>query len=107
MCSMNRLIKLYGSYGVLGHEKRPVWHDMPLSTAYDEGFYEIPAAFEIVESVYGEQLYKAPDGSINTLYALLTNDSKDDEPIFCYLDEREKPKLMKYKLRKVEQPEGI
>ena len=100
---MNRVIKLYGSYGELGREKRPVWHDMPLSSAYYEGFYEIPEAFEIVESVYGEQLYKAPDGSINTLYDLLINDRKDDEPIFCYLDERERPKMMKYKLRKVDE----
>lgn len=99
---MKRVIKLYGSYGLLGREKRPVWHDMPLSSAYYEGFYEIPDTFEIVESVYGEQLYKAPDGSIYTLYDLLTYDKKDDEPIFCYLDERERPKLMKYKLRKVE-----
>ena len=40
---MSTIVKLYASYGVLAHEKRPVFTtDYPATNAYDEIMVEIP-----------------------------------------------------------------
>lgn len=66
-------MKLYESYGVLAHEKKPVYTiDAPASEAYNVITVYIPDEFKICNNIYGEKLIEIK-GETYLLSDILTN----------------------------------
>ena len=75
---------LFESYGVLAHEKRPVYSDtVPASDAYNIITVEIPDEYPISENASGETLIDI-NGKTYMLYEVLTNNG--DAPCLKWFD---------------------
>ena len=78
--------KLYESYGVLAHEKTPVFSDeIPASEAYNVITVEIPAEYPLSENAAGETLIDIA-GNTYLLSEVLKN--KGDAPVLTWYDGR-------------------
>lgn len=76
---------IYKSYGVIAHEKQPVYtFDNPASEIYDEISVSIPAGWSIAENAAGETLVESPDGITYLGNKILS--SWGDSPAFCWSD---------------------
>ena len=71
-------IELYASWGVLGHEARPVFGEAPASEAYDKVLVEIPDEFKPYETESGSIALYLPNGyNPYMLTDVLNNDAMD------------------------------
>lgn len=89
---MSTIVKLYASYGVLAHEKRPVFTtDYPATNAYDEIMVEIP--YPVWRSTMNE-LGVTINGQDYLLSEVLTN--RDFDPVLRWCDgQRIQTRLLK------------
>lgn len=56
-------IEIYKSYGVLAHEKQPVYtFERPASEIYDPVEVDLPDGWIIAENTYGETIVESPHG---------------------------------------------
>lgn len=77
--------KLYASYGVLAHEKQPVYTDgLPASDIYDLVTVDLPAGVSIHHNAEGETLVDI-DGQVYFLNDILSTDDQD-QPILTWFD---------------------
>lgn len=80
--------KLYASYGVLAHEKQPVYTDgLPASDIYDIVTVDLPAGVYILHHAAGGTLVDI-DGQVYFLNDILSTDDQD-QPILTWFDGRE------------------
>ena len=78
---------IYKSYGVLAHEKQPVYSfDRPASEIYDEISVIIPEGWSIEENGHGETIVDSPHGITYLGYEVLA--SWGDAPAFIWFDGR-------------------
>lgn len=78
------LYKFYESYGMLAHEKRPVYSDtIPATDAYNVITVEIPDEYPLSENEAGETLIDI-DGSTYLLREVLSN--RGDAPALKWFD---------------------
>lgn len=76
---------IYKSYGVLAHEKQPVYSfDCPASEIYDEISVLVPYGWSISENTVGQTLVDSPDGITHLGNDILTN--WGDAPAFRWYD---------------------
>lgn len=76
--------KLYESYGMLAHEKRPVYSDMiPATNAYNVITVEIPDEYTLSENGAGDTLIDI-DGETYLLSEVLSNCG--DSPALKWFD---------------------
>jgi len=76
--------KLYASYGVLAHEKQPVFSDSAsASEAYSVITVDIPDEYALSENCAGETLIEI-DGKTHLLRDVLTN--VGDDPYLMWYD---------------------
>lgn len=76
--------KLYASYGVLAHEKTPIFSDtIPASDAYSVITVEIPDEYPLSENDLGETLIDI-EGKTYLLQEVLKN--KGDDPVLSWYD---------------------
>lgn len=67
-------MKIYASYGVLAHEKRPVYTvEAPAGDICDELTVELPEGWELAENEAGAPLLTMPTGETYLARELLTN----------------------------------
>lgn len=77
-------MKIYKSYGVLAHEKQPVYTvDRPASEIYDVVDVVLPEGWETCEGVYGDKLICSPDGVTYIAGEILTNWGDDPALVWC------------------------
>lgn len=77
--------KLYASYGVLAHEKQPVYTDgLPASDIYDLVTVDLPAGVSILHHAAGGTLVDI-DGQVYFLNDILSTDDQD-QPILTWFD---------------------
>ena len=77
--------KLYASYGVLAHEKQPVYTDgLPVSDIYDIVTVDLPALVSIHHNAAGETLVDI-DGQVYLFDDILSTDDQD-QPILTWFD---------------------
>lgn len=77
--------KLYASYGVLAHEKQPVYTDgLPVSDIYDIVTVDLPAGVYILHHAAGGTLVDI-DGQVYFLNDILSTDDQD-QPILTWFD---------------------
>ena len=82
------LKKLCESYGVLGHEKRPVYSEMiPASDVYNVVTVDIPDEYPTSENALGETLIDIA-GNTYLLTEVLTNHG--DKPCISWFDGKQK-----------------
>lgn len=79
-------IRFYASYGVLAHEKHPVF---TLTKPANEDIHDImegtlPDGWTLTENVYGEPLLEATDGTTYLGRDILTN--YGDDPVLRWYD---------------------
>lgn len=87
-----KTMKIYESYGVLAHEKKPVFSvDIPASDAYDEIRVYIPDEVEISENAMGEKLVDI-EGNTYLLSEVLTNFG--DKPCLKWFDGKKERRIM-------------
>lgn len=78
---------LYASYGVLGHEYRPVFTlQGPTTDHYDVYEIELPEGWSWAENSAGELLIEAPDGVLYLPHEIITN--RGDTPVLSWVDDR-------------------
>ena len=78
--------KLYESYGVLAHEKTPIYSDqIPASDAYNVITVDIPDEYPLSENAAGETLIDI-DGGTYLLQEVLSN--RGDHPVLRWFDGR-------------------
>ena len=84
--------KLYASYGVLAHEKRPVFTDtIPASDFYDVITVDIPDKYPISENIFGQTLIDI-EGETYLLHEVLNNFG--DDPCLSWYNEHEVRRVM-------------
>lgn len=80
-------MKVYKSYGVLAHEKQPVYTvGRPASDIYDEVNVDLPSGWEIAPNAYGETLICSPDGVTYLANEILSN--WGDAPALIWCDDK-------------------
>ena len=85
-------MKLYESYGVLAHEKKPVYSiNIPASESYNEITVCIPEEVAICENAAGEKLAEI-DGKVYLLAEILGNFY--DKPCLKWYDGRSHRRIM-------------
>lgn len=78
---------IYKSYGVLAHEKQPVYtFDAPASEIYDTVEVEFPDGWSVGENAAGETLVDSPHGITYRGKEILSN--WGDAPAFRWNDGR-------------------
>ena len=78
---------IYKSYGVLAHEKQPVYtFDRPASEIYDEISALVPDGWRTAENAYGETIVESPHGITYLGNEILT--TWGDAPAFRWHDGR-------------------
>lgn len=78
-------IEIYKSYGVLAHEKQPVYtFDRPASEIYDVISVRIPDGWSTAENAYGETIVESPEGIYYLGEEILGN--WGDAPAFRWFD---------------------
>lgn len=82
---------IYASYGVTGHEYRPVYATGALTEAYDELTVEIPGCLKQYETAAGAKCYEL-EGRSYMLDELLCA-TKDDDPGITWCDDRGRSRL--------------
>ena len=82
-------MKLYKSYGVLAHEKQPVYTlYSPASDIYDEVNVVLPDGWYTTQTVFDETLICSPDGDTYFANEILSN--WGDSPALVWYDNRQK-----------------
>lgn len=72
---MKDKLTIYASYGVLAHEKLPVYTvSRPASDIYDTYTAILPEGWKTAENDAGELLIEAPDGTLHLANQLISND---------------------------------
>lgn len=78
---------IYKSYGVLAHEKQPVYtFDRPVSEIYEEISVLVPDGWRVAENTYGETIVESPHGIYYLGQEILT--TWGDAPAFRWNDGR-------------------
>ena len=78
-------MEMYASYGVLTHEKHPVYSlSVPASEIYDTFDLTLPDGWRFCESTHGDTLIESPDGTLYLWYDILTNFG--DHPVLRWYD---------------------
>ena len=81
-------MKVYKSYGVLAHEKQPVYTvDLPASEIYDVVNVDLPEGWGTAEGAMGDQLICSPEGDTYLASEILTN--WGDRPALVWYDNRQ------------------
>lgn len=90
-----KTIEIYAEYGVLAHEKKPVWRE-GRSDIWDNYTVEIPEGWETAENEAGDILLTNPEGQTFFPRQLLISDA--EKPQFLYLDKNGHRKCIDLKI---------
>ena len=88
-------VKIYANYGVLAHEKQPVYTTAPEATAtVSEPFYIIiPDAMKPYVTEGGQIALILPDGFGPYLLAECLATGQDDMPVITWIDKNEERRV--------------
>lgn len=74
-------VQLYANYGVLSHEKQPLYREHPVSEIHDKIFVDIPDELEPEKTNWGHTIVKI-NGVCCPLYEILETNKNDDPVIY-------------------------